>query len=428
MDVGVWGGNYEGRANTDFGLVCGKYVLLCSWLNMDGSSKKPTQIAPYPEPIKKVLNARSDRAFVKAEARALTKLTGDSEMILVVPDLHIHLFRCSRYDNFKYNANFAAPAEEANIVSLEGELDELLTLGDSHAAIMVQIGDLFELWEVQAHLMNDYLQLDRLRAGLVNEVRDPLGPVLRQPWEKMWRDRKIIPRDDFELGIDRFDHLKREPESYGLRRGVSERDIHTLGVAIESSDACKRAIMDKYPLVFGGSRYGPRMRFKWIQGNHDNMLPNNLYVKKNEGPGIKGTAETRPELIIRYGQESSVWMEHGHKYDIYNNDQVFDQPGKGYDLTRGYTTGAVIGEEGVHEGSVSRWAGDVIYPMRPDQLQRAEQIFKENAQVRLVIMGHTHAATLFDWDQFLECRTQEEQQEQQREEQLDMAIRLSRPG
>ena len=35
LDVGAWQGDRHGYAHTDFGIVSGNYVLLCSWLNME---------------------------------------------------------------------------------------------------------------------------------------------------------------------------------------------------------------------------------------------------------------------------------------------------------------------------------------------------------------------------------------------------------
>jgi hypothetical protein len=41
MDVGVWAGGQDGKAATNFGLVSGRDIVLCDWMNLRGGLKWP---------------------------------------------------------------------------------------------------------------------------------------------------------------------------------------------------------------------------------------------------------------------------------------------------------------------------------------------------------------------------------------------------
>lgn len=411
MDLGVWGGDYTGNAHTDFALVCGRYVLLCSWLNIHGAGRALASSAAYPEPLRAFLSAQSNRGFIVREGRALSPLFDEDSLLVLIPDLHLQLFEGTRSDNFKYNSNFRNRNASTAIESLETEMSLLLDASEAQEASVIQIGDCFEIWEVQARLINDHVELTEWHRS--NRVTT----TLPSPYDRMYEQHKIVPRNTLERSFREDYELM---VGYARRRGlsgsppVSEIDFTRRAIRIEDQNAIKEAIMGKYPSIFSGNRYGSRMRFMWIQGNHDNMLANNYYSSQGFGYQISA-APSIPFQRVLTGCEQCVWAEHGHRRDIYNNNNAFDaltgigpfRLGGGYGSTKSYTLGDVVGEQGFHEGSFVRWLGDVGYDMRPPQLRRAREIFRDNAHVRLVVMGHTHAATLFDWDEFEACRAEE---------------------
>jgi len=166
--------------------------------------------------------------------------------------------------------------------------------------------------------------------------------------------------------------------------------------------------MKRYPRIFRGNRYGEGMRFKWLLGNHDNMLANDFYADYDITYNIRAASTaSSAERYYNTGKVAPngppckrIWIEHGHYYDTYNNDREFAGDGKGYDCTHDYT---IRGEAGW-----MNWLGDLFYDMRPHQTERARQIFQENPGARLVVMGHPHSALLFNWDLFERHRRQGE--------------------
>jgi hypothetical protein len=110
MDVGVWGGGPGGKAKTTFGLVCGNDVLLCSWPNLVEEGRDPStgqdpssdykQLVPEGEfalsaGAQEFLEGARElhRGFVVHDARSDQPLTDPGQPVIVIPDLHLHLYK-----------------------------------------------------------------------------------------------------------------------------------------------------------------------------------------------------------------------------------------------------------------------------------------------------------------------------------------------
>lgn len=440
LDVGGWHHDRsKGFSHTDFGLVSGKYILLCSWLNMEGEerglkyykycgkNKVPTNYDKrgfyyFTRSIDEFFNM--PKGAIVAHFRAEELFISDDKLIVFLPDLHLHLFRETVIDNFMYNCNFKANPGKLKIISLEDELAELLERAQSLGAEIIQVGDCFEIWEVQAHLMDDYRHL----GGLLRAVkyRNPL-----KVWVKMWQERKVLPRDDYQYKFTDGQHRAREARASGVEPPLSQDHVDQLGVPIDDTytnptapksqvDVIRERIMAKYPKIFENEKLKTvdrGMPFKWLRGNHDNMRANYYYEKVEEEDykflcsRIIKQSCTPPEVLDAYdrykgGIESCIWAEHGHRFDSVNADSVFDSNNKGYETTEFYTIGRWFGESGWLNGSIELTIAEAIgeeffYYMRGEQLNLVHDIFNNDEKIRLVVMGHTHTPVLVDWGIFL---------------------------
>ncbi|MBN1930275.1 MAG: hypothetical protein JW786_01525 [Desulfobacterales bacterium] len=440
LDVGGWyHDRSKGFSHTDFGLVSGKYILICSWLNMEGE-KRGLKYYKYCGKNKVPVNydkkgfyyfTRSIDEFFNMPKGAIVAhfkadeapFISDNELIMFLPDLHLHLSRETVIDNFMYNCNFKTNPGKPKLISLEGELAELLERAQSLGAEIIQVGDCFEIWEMQAHLIDDYRYLDGfIRAA---KYHSPLKVLV-----KMWRERKIIPRDDYQYRITDLQHQCRAAEASGVEPPLSQDHVDQLGVPIDDTythptapksqvDVIQERIMAKYPKIFDNEKLKTvdrGMPFKWLRGNHDNMRAN-YYYEKVEETDIKllcsriiKQACTPPEVLDAYdrykgGIESCICAEHGHRFDSVNAASVFDGNNKGYDTTRFFTLGRWIGESGWHNGSIELTCAEIgenlKYYMRGEQLDLVYDIFDNDQKIRLVVMGHTHTPILVDWGIFL---------------------------
>jgi hypothetical protein len=439
LDVGGWHHDrLKGFSHTDFGLVSGKYILLCSWLNMEGETRGRKAYKRYCKKNNVVITDNEEGAFyftrpideffnmpkgaIVGHFESSEPLVSNNELIVFIPDLHLHLCRETVIDNFKYDSNFGFKKKEPRIISLEGELAELLKRAQNLNAEIIQVGDCFEVWEAQAHLVDDHMFLDEARKQVLFR--------LRKVWEKMWEEKKILLRDDYQHKIGDVQHRVREAQASGLLPPLTEAHVDQFGFPVDDTytnptapksqvDVIRERTMAKYPKIFDNEKLKTNeqnMPFLWLRGNHDNMRRNYYYEKvedkdyKFECSRVIGKACANPELVSAYdiyagGIKGRIWAEHGHRLDSVNADSVFDWDDKGYDATRFYTIGRLIGESGWLNGSIEIVIAETIgidfYYMRGEQLNLVYNIFDDEAEVRVVVMGHTHTAALVDWGIFL---------------------------
>jgi hypothetical protein len=155
--------------------------------------------------------------------------------------------------------------------------------------------------------------------------------------------------------------------------------------------------------------------FTDIPGNHDTQR-NNQYLEakfsggphfsnETEGPSDQDARLNDTVMTRRLGKTQQgfdkpcIVIEHGHAFDSFNNDEDFYKDGKGYDTTVFYV-GCEFGESLV-DWLVVRVGGvfsNVVLIQYTGE--RMQKIFRENPDVRLVVLGHSHAPRLFAYYQF----------------------------
>ena len=149
MDVGGWQIDARGKATTDFALVSERDILLCSWMNLRNEGipiadlqTKTGNRFPLAAPISdflweasKIGNVHSDvaptymkralepggRGFITRWGRTVEPITREGYMLLVLGDLHLHLFPNTPVDRFRYRR-----ASTSEVVPLDQELRVLL--------------------------------------------------------------------------------------------------------------------------------------------------------------------------------------------------------------------------------------------------------------------------------------------------------------
>ncbi len=461
VDAGHWGSaNYwwadrtdADSTKTDFVVISGRRVLLCSWLPASDAELSSDQHYQEEKPPLDALLNRRHRGFIVDEIWAWSNITPDDRAIVVIPDLHLSLFRGQATDNFVHSV-------DGQRTSLEEELANLLDACAGAGAEVWQVGDAYESWEAQAVLLGDLAELRQWQRLIESEV--PSRPA--QAYARALR--KVIQNEVMQDGQSELGSLERpssgafaelrylewvrdralpftvyeDPRQTARRRQVLEaadkeqdsiiiprnpkRTLYEAMLGVEGSGltgardepwsaarikgegievlkqaSLREAIEKQYPLIFPKGR----RRWEWIQGNHDNMLKTDLARF-----GIKepiAVAGDLPEERIEHTHEGRVTVvaEHGHAYDKYNNNQDFAKEGLGLEKTANYVlarglSGWTGGEMGPFSGAVDRWAADLFYNMRPSQKARAAILFRDYPTAKVVVMGHTHSALLEDFD------------------------------
>jgi hypothetical protein len=132
LDVGGWHGNPDGIARTDFGLVSGQTVLLCSWLNMEGEVRGRKQYDWYCRKNSGVKFSQKIIDFFDMQKGAILghfefsePVVNGDKLIIFLPDLHLHLCKETVIDNFTYNRNFGAKGGRPKIVSYQWEMRDI---------------------------------------------------------------------------------------------------------------------------------------------------------------------------------------------------------------------------------------------------------------------------------------------------------------
>ena len=393
LDVGVWGrGSYLCRVpvpRRTFGLVCEHVVLLCEWDLQDQC--KLLQLPHVPQAIRSFLeNGRARIVKWRVDARLFT---GKNEVIVFIPDLHLHLFREEKCDNFTYG-------DGSKLRSLEKELDALLQDVRGRRWTVVQVGDLFEMWESQFRFID----------GLLNLKKAILAPTvdLYAKYFRTWRTWFVDIPDVVKALVGSAEAGRLYgPESPAIAGHASRQELgrvyEQLKTAICDSDNLRRAICSRYPALFGressagGSSSGPFDM--WVAGNHDNMLPNAYWVKVQNEPDflIKGAREEKGVSGLLLGNNECIRVEHGHRKDPYNADGLFDKAKAGYywaRLAADTVADFIAGELGLGDLTPYQWELLKDMGLFGKKLDRRPG----SAGVKLVVMGHSHEPRLYDYE------------------------------
>jgi UDP-2,3-diacylglucosamine pyrophosphatase LpxH len=170
-------------------------AVLASWANFRGESKESPSSRnaiwkSMPQKIKSFMNKRKDRAFL-LDYVLLPKLeplyfTERDKLLIIVPDCHIPLFKGWITDGFvkpvlkdgKPKSPLGGYFGERE--SLEGDFADFISHSDADDE-MVNIGDLFEVWQLQWMYEWGFRIYD-----------DWEGET---SWWKFWKDERRFPKE-----------------------------------------------------------------------------------------------------------------------------------------------------------------------------------------------------------------------------------------
>lgn len=401
MDVGVWAGGADGKAKSTFGLVCGSDILLCSWLNLCESGVPPADsfeirfsseynVTPICVPLSagsqrflKAAKAKNRVAIVEA-ATTLKELTNPNEPLVIIPDLHLTLYRDTRTDRFRYVDNSGRPS------SLDSELRMLVDTAKTANARVIQVGDMYEVWESEILLRYQYLEMYRFACRLRREY----NVDIRNDYGHMLKTGKVIPRD---TEINSYTYA-------ATTQQFSEGQIEHDGITFWDTDAISGGIRRVRPELFR-SQVDPFDHR--IHGNHDNFLENRYWSEIADEMYRSHPMLGRPTIgskpapdHLRFGP---VWIDHGHRWDWHNADDAFWKEDRGFDLVVSFVAGAsstLFGKRSWMQDNalwVSNSLPDLVdYEMRLPALRRTDEVFQAERDVKLVVMGHTHSPTIIE--------------------------------
>jgi|GEM_PF-7119866 len=390
LNVGCWSGD-----SSDFGLVCGRWAALCSWLSPGTPllpNVKDAEDARAREKILSFLNGAPHKPSLKRYERALTPLTENNDLLVFVGDLHVNLFKESLCDNFVYDSR-------AGRASLAEEFKKFIEHAARHTGEpanerIIQAGDCFEIWEAQIVM--------RLACRAYREAVKTPGP------ERDERLNRIVslcalaglPVKGAELDAGRMNQAFRNASTPALAAGIlgtySSTPADQFNAPLDFTDPS--LIEERIKQAF---KEIPWSRFNQLRGNHDNNLVNKRL--RGEFASCGGDAP-RDEPPKTFGRENCIAAEHGHSLDAFNNPHVFDSPNRGFDSTDQWVQRELkisnMFDCLMMDGKSRVADKGLIEFTRARAAELAGLIASENSTdnqpFRLIVLGHSHAADLDD--------------------------------
>ena len=388
MDVGAWIGREDGTGNFQtFGLVSGNSLLVgcfneCNeyewkldegeghgdvlhWKKlMDGliadhypeifkGDVKRMEESGCWEFLKKISNARGDKdprlhilfhAYNTIEGLELWPKKG---LLIIIPDLHLHFFKNTCWDNFIEVRNRERYSLEKNFLTFLNCIQQFKEDGGS-PVLVVQVGDLYEIWESQ------YL-IDKLKE--VQHVKNWAEEIA-----KLW-----------DLDFDKYIY-----EDIDIKNRIMSGE-GKLGFSVifkKISQLKERGI-----------------EFVYALGNHDADLHKTDKDKELYGGDPKKYSE---KLLGRWKDQAGgmyMHLEHGHFID----DPNCKNESLGRIVTKTLTN--------FEEFGLGDWARDKATPLQSlwDRFRGEEELTRKSwkkysinlwkkyeYKLHLFVMGHTH--------------------------------------
>ena len=338
----------------------------------------------------------SARGFVLAAARTPkpAPLTQPDQLLLIVPDLHLHLRVGRPLDLFRWTRN-------GEPISLDLELRSMLDLASDAHAETVQTGDMYEVWESEILLRRELKALEEH----VHSCRAATpGLVVRTDVEQLLSSNRAP--------IDRL--FSEESWSSWLAHTAPDRLQAAACVIAHDTESIQKWIRFKHQGLF---RQATRLFTHELRGNHDNNGLNSYWEAWGDVAKTSPLRwDTKPSALdkrpdhLSLGRQNRVWIEHGHIYDWHNNDQDWWKESRGFSKVRSLVERWAFSDTSVQ---LARWLADEWtdrwnYEMRFPELLRADEILlgmeARSADgrvavpktVSLVVMGHTHAPCLIE--------------------------------
>lgn len=454
MDVGCWQTpDANGSAMTSFGIVSGQYVLLCSWLKMHPAEQNGKRIwesdffdaimrkdnASIPPPIERFLYGAGNkgRGFIHKWEKLPVPLTAPKELLIFVGDLHLHLYTGTFVDRFqcKRTGESQVPQQGTTkqhtrqtllsqyatdeLESLDKELRMLLDHADetkekgNFDVITIQTGDMYEIWETEIILREQYCELLRIweefRASKLFDSTKYIGQSMIIMGKLIEQGKVLI---DFPF-LDLNGRILQNSEMTSFSDDIVEKE----GINFWSTDDICKWIRRKHPLLFNGRA---KIFDVELRGNHDNFLENlywpDLSPEKYRNNPIDKYGFLKSKTEGASGENSfdklitkQIWAEHGHAYDWHNNNDDWSLLEHGFEIVHSVIYGEDSGIRGAKPFLISKLGAKKIkggyvvpqvadfftdlcdFEMRLPEIRRTEVIFKkQKLDFYLVVMGHTH--------------------------------------
>lgn len=415
MDVGVWAGGPDGKPQTSFGLISGRDVFLCSWMNKCEGGKPFSEIltAKFEKGLSSgarnffEMKPELKRRFILAHARLphrLGLLIPENEVIIVIPDLHLHLQAGGPLDQFMYKD------EKGEKQSLDGQLRALIDLKKdlkSRKITMrtVQVGDMYDVWFAECILRHRLKQLKELICDSQRYHSSQRKDFLHMLEEHLV-PKELLDNESGWIGMDWY--YQREWDHERIKKEC---------IDVSSTKDIVNHIQKAHAALFLGNK---KIFNTELRGNHDNFFPNQFFCDQESAPKdyykfselrFITSDDCENEKLRKYqtGENNCIWMEHGHYWDIDNNDYDWwtkrGKMGNGFNVVhtmirgwgdRWFSTGSDADMVQLANDVADLWTDLKSKEMRLFITLRADQVFKENPSVRLFIAGHTHSPCLVE--------------------------------
>ncbi len=409
LNVGCWDVD-----DSNFGLVCGRYAVLCTWLDR-GRLSLPDPSKPgdeeAQEKIRTFLDVTSNEATgarpgIQGLDVSLKPLTDDGDLHVFIGDLHVSLFPLSKMDGF---ARYGGADRERH--SLAADFQNFLR----HAGQMVsggsekiiQCGDCFEVWGAQIvfHLAcEEYRQAAMTPARKRDSDQTKLAAIVRgtgleikdsEPQDTDTIKRRFLDSATPHLVKDIVGMYVEEP-SAGYTDAVNLTD--------------STAMEDRIKAIYQGSQGIDWNAFTQLKGNHDNDIANS-WLAENAQYGESQGGHSRDSYVpAAYGRayesgehagKKCIGAEHGEKLDSSNARATFE---KGFKVTLQFIEkgklhmgfwGPLIPDPVVDFVESVSDVGLAVYTRDRARQLRGSWLPEEGGQRwRLIVLGHSHACTV----------------------------------
>ena len=425
VNVGAWQ-----NGHSDFALISGPSIAICTWGNFmneahlhDESEDNHVRIEGVCEPrcvrnpkdkwlsksgkIKEFLGgaplgpgqSRYGRAMVGYTAPGNVRFTAEGELIVLFGDCHVHLFKSWVCDNFvKPTAGDTGDEELAHGYfrvreSLIRDFVSFITYAREFASQsskdveIIQLGDLYEVWEVQGMFELAYQTFEMMRGG-DKELAERRFDDSLLSFPSRFRERRNELPCDWAALADYWD-LGHHPECYAERwaKAATPSDViamlvHRYGGRVLATEdrvgwfgmadsvekgwwnpPIRRLRTRNEPLDFRNDaavisaiqkEYKHQVpvdfwkSFTGVRGNHDTEAPNR-HIERHFGSStvsVTETAHSDPAQSVApptggawagkdywppngvAGRKNArgkrcIWYEHGHAFDPFNNDSDY---------------------------------------------------------------------------------------------------------
>ncbi len=190
VNCGTWT-----ASRTDFAVVWGNEILQGTWAAYKNEGARPPSPSATRLLDRLFKNAPPERMFMTKHRVSLQEFLPRNEGLWVfIGDCHIHALRRWSCDNFTHAIDPAAVWTQDGVVSCAGELRDFVRYLDQHVAPrkVVQIGDMYEVWEVQGLIECAFGVMEDINVGL------PEGQMSESKkwdaWLERERTHKVRPK------------------------------------------------------------------------------------------------------------------------------------------------------------------------------------------------------------------------------------------